>query len=113
MKYIITESQHDRAIDRFITYQLEPYEVKEFKRYPTSTFWVKDGEVVASVDKERNLFWLHEEIWRSITSMFSLDGIETSHVIKKWLDKHYGVEELSPRIAIGMKTTIWKNIILY
>lgn len=110
MKIIITESQYDKAIDKYITYKLEPHKERFSNRYPDSTFWVKGGEVIASVDKERNLFWLNEEIWRSITKMLSLDGIETSHFIKKWLDKHYGMEELSPRIAIGMKTTVWDKI---
>ena len=28
MKYTITESQYNKAIDKFITYQLEPHEKK-------------------------------------------------------------------------------------
>lgn len=110
MKIIITEQQYNNAIDKFITFKLEPHEERFSKHYPYSIFWVKRGEVIASVDKKLNLFWLYEDIWRSITTMLSLDGIETSHFIKKWLDKHYGMEELSPRIAIGMKSTVWNKI---
>lgn len=110
MKIILTESQHNKVIDKYITFKLEPHEVKYSEQKPNSIFWFKNGEVIANVDKRRNLFWLKEEIWRSITKLFSLDGIETSHFIKKWLDAHYGAEELSPRIAIGMKIRVWDKI---
>ena len=110
MKIILTESQLNDVIDKFITFKLEPHEVKYSKEKPNSVFWFKGGEVIACVDKKRNLFLLNEEIWRSITNLFSLDGIETSHFIKNWLDAHYGMEELSPRIAIGMKIRVWDKI---
>ena len=95
MKYIITESQYNNTIDKFITYIFEPHEEKRTKKFPDSIFWVKDGEVVAEV-KESAFFWVNHQIWRSISLMFSLNHTETRQVIKDWLEEHYKLGELTP-----------------
>jgi len=86
--YIITESQYNKSIDKFITYQFEPHEEKKNERLPKSLFWVKDGEAIAEID-DLNYFWIKYSIFKNILSMFSLDKDETSIVVKKWLEKHY------------------------
>jgi hypothetical protein len=53
MKYIIKESQYYNAIDKFITYQLEPHEEKRIEKHPGAIFWVKDGEVISEIKKSR------------------------------------------------------------
>lgn len=113
MKYIITESQYDNAIDKFITYYLKPHEVKESKRYPISTFWVKDGKVIAEIIKKRGYIWIDYEIWSTISRMFSLTIHETKKVIRDWLDEHYNLEGLTPICGNVEKSDDWKNIILY
>jgi hypothetical protein len=72
MKYIITESQYNKAIDKFITYHLEPHEEKTSKKYPDSIFWT------------------------NISIMFSLEYKETQEVIKYWLEEHYNLGSLTP-----------------
>jgi hypothetical protein len=109
MKYIITESQYDNTIDKFITYQLEPHEEKRTKKYPESVFWVKDGEVIAEIGK-LEYFWVSNQIWRSISLMFSLKPFETQQVIKDWLEEHYKLGELTPTFASLDIRTGWKNI---
>ena len=109
MKYIITESQYNNSIDKFITYLFEPHEEKRIKRYPDSIFWVKDGEVVAEV-KESAFFWVSHQIWRSISLMFSLKHTETRQFIKEWLEEHYKLGELIPTTPIFVKRISWKNI---
>jgi hypothetical protein len=101
MKYIITESQYDNTIDKFITYQLEPHEEKRPKKYPESVFWVKDGEVIAEIGK-LEYFWVSNQIWRSISLMFSLKHTETQQVVKDWLEEHYKLGSLKPR-PLGWK----------
>jgi len=95
MKYIIKESQYNNAIDKFITYQLEPHEEKRTKKYPKSVFWVKDGAVIAEILQSK-YFYVSYQIWRSISVMFSLENDETQQVIKEWLEEHYKLGGLTP-----------------
>jgi hypothetical protein len=97
MKYIITESQYNKTIDKFITYQFEPHEVRQSPKHPNSIFWVKDGEVIAEL-LHMNYFFVAREIWNTISPMFSLEFDETQKVIKDWLDEHYKLGGLIPRI---------------
>ena len=95
MKYIIKESQYNNAIDKYITYQLEPHEEKRTKKYPKSVFWVKDGAVIAEILQSK-YFYVSYQIWRSISVMFSLENDETQQVIKEWLEEHYKLGGLTP-----------------
>ena len=95
MKYIITESQYSKSIDKFITYNFEPHEEKRTKKRPESIFWVKEGAVIAEIKKSK-YFWVHPQIWRSISLMFSLEFDETQQVIKDWLEEHYKLGGLTP-----------------
>ena len=98
MKYIITESQYNKTIDKFITYQFEPHEVKKSPKYPNSIFWVKDGEVIAEINECSDYFWVDYQIWDTISSMFSMEYNETLSVMKDWLEEHYKLGGLTPRI---------------
>jgi hypothetical protein len=95
MKYIITESQYNNAINRFITYQLEPHEEVTSKKYPDSIFWIKDGKLISEIKKSR-YFWVKLDIWRTISMMFSLNYEETQGVIQDWLEEHYNLGQLTP-----------------
>jgi hypothetical protein len=95
VKYIITESQINKVIDKFITYQFEPHEVKKSSKLPDSIFWVKNGEVIAEIHNPK-YFWVEAQIWNTISSMFSLEYSETQQVIKDWLEEHYKLGGLTP-----------------
>ena len=101
MKYIITESQHNKIIDKFITYQFEPHEEKKSSKYPDSIFWVKDGEVIIEIE-DSDYFWVSPQIWKNIRSMFSLVYSETQQVIRDWLEEHYKLGGLTPFVAIHL-----------
>ena len=109
MKYIITESQYNNTIDKFITYIFEPHEEIRIKKYPDSIFWVKEGEVIAEILQSK-YFYVSYQIWRSISVMFSLENDETQQVIKEWLEEHYKLGELTPTFASLDIRTGWKNI---
>ena len=109
MKYIITENQYNNSIDKFITYQLEPHEEKRTKKYPKSVFWVKDGEIIVEIQKS-GYFWVSQQIWRSISLMFSLKNDETKRVIKDWLEEHYKLGGLIPVAVDAHAISSWKNI---
>ena len=95
MKYIITESQYNKAIDKFISYQFEPHEEKTSKKYPDSIFWTKNGRIIVEIENLK-YFWVINDIWTNISSMFSLEYEETQEVIKYWLEEHYNLGSLTP-----------------
>ena len=96
MKYIITESQYNKTIDKFITYQFEPHEVKKSPKYPNSIFWIKDGEVIAEINECSDYFWVDYQIWDTISSMFSMEYNEIQRVMKDWLEEHNKLGGLTP-----------------
>ena len=113
MKVIISESQYNRLIDNFITFLIEPHEVKTTKKYPNSIFWVKDGEVIAQIISSED-FWLHYKIWDDISDQFGLEYDETQSVIKTWLEQHYNLGGLTPMNRFqGQSQQRWKNIIIW
>ena len=109
MKYIITENQYSNTIDKFISYQFEPHEEKRTKKHPKSVFWVKDGEIIAEIEKSKD-FFVSPQIWKNIMSMFSLEDTETQQVIKDWSEEHYKLGELTPLPRPKRSALDWKNI---
>jgi hypothetical protein len=109
MKVIITESQYNRAIDRFITYLLEPHEERTLEGYPNSIFWIKGGEVIVEI-KKTGYFWLRYTTWNRISEMFGLDYDETQSVIKVWLEQHYNLGGLTPLRRVAPYLLRWNNI---
>jgi hypothetical protein len=86
MKYIITESQYGNTIDKFISHQFEPHKEKRTKKHPESIFWVKDGEVIAEIEKS-DYFWVSPQIWTNIMSMFSLEAYRNSTSYKRMVGR--------------------------
>ena len=109
MKYIITESQYNRAIDIFLNYLFEPHEAKTSPKYPNSIFWVKGGEVVAEIENSR-IFWVDRDKWSTFSSFFSLEYSDVQRLIQSWLEEHYKLEELIPGISSASRNNGWKNI---
>jgi hypothetical protein len=93
MKYIITESQYNKMIDRFISSQFDGFEAKTTSEYPTSIFWVKNGEVIAEIEKS-GYFVVKTKLWDIIAVMFSLDFDEVQSSIKNWLEEHHNLGNL-------------------
>lgn len=98
MKYTITESQYNKIIDKFITSQFEPHEVKTSKQFAV-VLWVKDDKSVLEIEKMLGYddLWVSHEIWDLISDMFSLNFKETQEVIRKWMEEHYNMGGLIPK----------------
>ena len=109
MKYTITESQYGNIINKFISHQFEPHKEKRTREYPESIFWVKDGEIIAEIEKSKD-FFVSPQIWKNIMSMFSLEYVETQQVIKEWLEEHYKLGGLKPYEGFLEQKYRWKNI---
>ena len=101
MKYIITESQYNRAIDIFLNYLFEPHEVKTSPKYPDSIFWVKDGKIIAEIDKTPQYFWVDRDKWSTFSKFFSLEYSDVQRLIQSWLEEHYKLGELTPLAIMG------------
>ncbi len=109
MKVIITESQYNRAIDQFISYYLEPHEVRTSKKSPESIFWIKNGRVIVEIQNLTD-FWVTKYIWYNISKMFSLNYEDTKLVITTWLQKYYELGNLTPKSISPQLRFIWKII---
>lgn len=117
MKYIITESQYNKAIDKFISSQFEPHEEKTTSSHPKTIFWVKDGEVIVEIE-DSIYVWVKESLWKIISDMFSLGYDETRQVILIWLKEHYsskGILRLSGKGIYVKKgsyslSSVWNKI---
>ena len=68
MKYIITESQYNKAIDKFISSQFNNFEKKKNRKYRDSIFWVKNGEVIAEI-KGSDFFYIKGDLWDLISKL--------------------------------------------
>ena len=81
MKYLITESQLDRATDAFLTFLLKPDEVIEDSDNDTIV-WFKNGKKVAIIQNE--LFLTTYNNWKLFSEMFNItDNFEIQSYIKK------------------------------
>lgn len=92
--------QYNNAIDKFITYQLEPHDEVESQKYHDSMVWIKDNVAVAQVhaSPKHRYFYVSEDIWNMVSSMFSLDHFETEKMLKLWLEKNYGLYDMKPEL---------------
>jgi hypothetical protein len=125
MKYIITESQYNKAMDKFITKQFEGFEEVRIPRYGL-VLWVKDGKIIAeilnvgdrgdyfSVHKEiissiseilnvgdrGDYFFVDRDIFNSIEDMFGLDDYKEVRLnVEHWLEKNHNLSNL----------TVWRH----
>ena len=111
MKYIITESQKDRAVIKWLNLEfgdLTPYETK---KHPDYIFFMKDGEVVFDYNKKNRVVYIsYDKIWSFLEDFFGLEYVEIQDLTKEWVEEHY---KLGVTITFGMKWEDidgWKNI---
>ena len=98
MKYIITESQYNKLIDKFITKQFEGFEEVRIPRYGL-VLWVKDGKIIGeilNVGDRGDYFFVDKDIFNSIEDMFGLDNYkEVRLTIEQWLEKNHNLPNLT------------------
>ena len=98
MKYIITESQYNKAIDKFITKQFEGFEEVRISRYGL-VLWVRDGKIIAeilNVGDRGDYFFVDKDIFNSIEDMFGLNDFkEVKLTIEHWLENHHSLSKLT------------------
>lgn len=96
MKNIIIDSQFNKAIDKFVTMELEPHTMKKSKQNIDSVVWFKDGDVIVEIENKEH-FIVDDKIWDTISSFFSLSKLEIESVMKHWIKEHYNLEVLTTK----------------
>ena len=111
MKVIITESQKDRAIIKWLNSEygdLTPYETEE---YPNHIFFMKDGGVVFEYDKiNKSAHISNDEIWSFLESFFGLEYDEIQDLTKEWVEEHYKLRVTTTASCKTLALNGWRNI---
>ena len=102
MKYIITESQIDRVVFKWLNSEYGDLTPFETEKHPDYIFFMKDGEVVFDYNKENGYVYIsYEKIWSFLENFFGLEYEEIQGLTKKWVEEHY---------KLRVTTTLYKNI---
>ena len=84
MKYIITESQLDRAIFIYLNHQ----DFIQIKRGNTIYFVNSEGDEYAQIkyDKDNGWCYIYHKLINEISSFFSLELTDSKDVIGRWVE---------------------------
>jgi len=98
MKYIITESQFNEFIYRFIDKILGGLEEMTTKSHPTMKFFVNSDKQYLfhyNIDSEtvvlRNRS-ITEHIYNYLENMFGIDPNQSHRIFKQWFFDNYGIK---------------------
>ena len=111
MKYIITESQIDRVVFKWLNLEygdLTPYEKEEYLDY---IFFMKDGEVIFDYNKKNGIVLIsNDKIWSFLQNFFGLEFEEIQDLTKKWVEEHYKLRVKTTYQWYSNATNRWRNI---
>jgi hypothetical protein len=90
MKYIITESQKDSAIIRWLNSEygdLTPIEMEEYSNY---IIFMKDDKVIFEYNKRSGVVSIsYDNIWSILSNFFGLEDKEIEEITKEWVESRY------------------------
>lgn len=109
MKYLITESQYNKAFDKVISYVFENHREERFNELPESIFWVRDEKIIAEI-RNLEIFIISEDKWNFIKNFTSSNGRKVESILKKWLNIHYGLKNTIPVIIPDWHLETWSSI---
>ena len=90
MKIIITESQKDRAIIKWLNSEYGDLTLFESEEYLNHIFFMKDGKVIFDYNKKNGYVYIsYDRIWSFMESFFGLKYEEIQDLTKKWVEEHY------------------------
>jgi hypothetical protein len=100
MKYIITESQMDRAIIKWLNSEYGDLTPFETEKHPDYIFFMKDGKVIFDYNtKNGNVYISYDKIWSFLESFFGLEYKEIQSLTKEWVEEHYKLRVTTTRIT--------------
>jgi hypothetical protein len=90
MRYIITESQKDSAIIRWLNSEygdLTPIEMEEYSNY---IIFMKDDKVIFEYNKRSGVVSIsYDNIWSILSNFFGLEDKEIEDITKEWVESRY------------------------
>ena len=90
MKYIITESQIDRFVSKWLNSEYGDLTPFETEKHPDYIFFMKDGEVVFDYNKKNEVVHIsYEKIWSFLKNFFGLEYEEIQDLTKEWVEEYY------------------------
>ena len=111
MKYIITESQMDRAVLKYLNTiygDLVPFETD---KDPNFIFFMKNDEVIFDYNKKNgNVYISYDHIWSFLESFFGLKYTEIQDLTKEWVEEHYKLSVRTTNIRRKINIRRWRNI---
>jgi hypothetical protein len=111
MKYIITESQMDRAVIKWLNSEYGDLEPFKTEKYPDYIFFMKDGEVVFDYNKTNGYVDIsYNKIWLFLKSFFGLEYKEIQDITKEWVEEHYKLGVTKTDDSLFALDLLWRNI---
>ena len=90
MKYIITESQLDSMVFRFLDSYLEDYGIDET---PNMVIFGRNDKNQIAYDKEDQILFVRDHLYELVRNMFSLNNTPAKKVFKNYMEsKGYKVK---------------------
>ena len=111
LKYIITESQKDRAIIKWLNSEYGDLIPLETEKYPDYTFFMKDDKVIFDYNKKnRDVYVSYSHIWSFLKTFFGLENKEIQILTKKWVNEHYKLKTTITDFFLDKGKSRWKDI---
>ena len=90
MKYIITESQINRAVIRWLNSEYGDLTPFETEKYPDYIFFMKDDKFFFDYNKKDGYVSIsYDNIWSCLENFFGLEYEEIQDLTKEWVEEHY------------------------
>jgi hypothetical protein len=113
MKYIITESQMDRAVLKYLNTEFGDLEPYKNKKHPNRILFVKDGEVIFEYFIEvGSVFISYRKVWAFLQRFFLLDDMEVGNTLRQWMSEYYNLDVRSNPIPVIDTEKWWDNNVI-
>ena len=83
----------------------------DFKEYPNSLFWKKDGQLLIELDRKNNhLLVSYDNIWLIFELKHSLKHDEIMELIIGVVAEHWGIEGVTTKVSMMCSKVKWQQI---
>lgn len=90
MKYIITESQLESAVIKWLNSKYGDLTPFEMEKYPYYIFFMEDDEVIFEYNKTSGITSIsYDNIWSILSNFFGLEDKEIQDITKEWIESRY------------------------
>ena len=88
MKYIITESQMDRAVGRLLSKEYGDLEIYDHDNYPWVFYLDKNGEIIFLYQNKEEELYVSKDVMKFLINVFSIDDKQIKSIFKDWFEEH-------------------------